>query len=258
MLRLRQACVHSELCKDYESQLESIVAVDGKAALDSTRASHLYNLIKDADEDSCCVCGKSGTPAFSAEEANSPLDVNPFVSKCGHLFCAPCTNFIKSQAPERECPLCQTLLSLRNDICQVDLELVEEREVSSNNYKVDAGASSKVKALVRDLRATKLSCEKNCIRPVKSIVFSQWTQVLDLIEGPLTTNEMQFARLDGSMTRPQRNAQLERFRTSNFCNVLLISIKAGGVGLNLTHASRVYIMEPYWNPAIEQQGLSQS
>ena len=57
------------------------------------------------------------------------------------------------------------------------------------------------------------------------------------------------------MNRIQRNQHLERFRLNERVNVMLISIRAGGVGLNLTHANRVYIMEPYWNPAVEQQAV---
>jgi SNF2 family DNA or RNA helicase len=68
--------------------------------------------------------------------------------------------------------------------------------------------------------------------PIKCIVFSQWTQFLDLIEGPLktnVTNGFSFARLDGSMNRPTRTAELKRFKDRRDVNVILISIKAGGV-----------------------------
>lgn len=57
-------------------------------------------------------------------------------------------------------------------------------------------------------------------------------------------------RLDGRMSRPERTASLDKFKRDNSITVMLISLKAGGVGLNLTSASRVYLMEPYWNPSV--------
>lgn len=62
-------------------------------------------------------------------------------------------------------------------------------------------------------------------------------------------------RLDGRMSRPERTLSLDRFKKDSSVTIMLVSLKAGGVGLNLTSASRVYIMEPYWNPAIEQQAV---
>ncbi len=52
------------------------------------------------------------------------------------------------------------------------------------------------------------------------------------------------------MSRPERTLSLDKFKKDNSITVMLISLKAGGVGLNLTSASRVYMMEPYWNPAV--------
>jgi SNF2 family DNA or RNA helicase len=170
MLRLRQACVHSELCKDYESQLENIGESD--QALDAKRANHLYALIKDSGNDNCCVCGVSGTILGDLDENME----SPYVSKCGHLFCAGCA---KNGMPE--CPSCQTVLG-KSDVFQVDLEGVEADEVSPELYKHDAGASTKIKALVRDLVYLKKDCEVRKLQPIKCIVFSQWTRFLDMIE----------------------------------------------------------------------------
>ena len=115
--------------------------------------------------------------------------------------------------------------------------------------------STKIRALIEDLVITRQSTLDKGEPAVKSIVFSQWTAVLDLLQSPLTDAGFRFARLDGRMRRPERQAALTLFKTDPTCNVLLLSLKAGGVGLNLTAANRVYIMEPYWNPAVEQQAI---
>lgn len=91
--------------------------------------------------------------------------------------------------------------------------------------------------------------------PVKSVVFSQWTKMLDRIQKSLSITGIRMARLDGTMKRSDRSAALETFRTDPSIEVLLVSLRAGGTGLNLVAACRAYLMDPYWNPAVENQGL---
>lgn len=92
-------------------------------------------------------------------------------------------------------------------------------------------------------------------RPIKSVVFSQWTKMLDRVARALHRSGVKAAYLDGRMHRQARSDNLEGFRSDPSVEVLLVSLKAGGVGLNLVSACRAYLMEPYWNPATENQGL---
>lgn len=82
----------------------------------------------------------------------------------------------------------------------------------------------------------------------KFIVFSQFTSMLDLIEPFLREDGLVFTRYDGSMRNDLREANLERLRNDKKTRVLLCSLKCGSLGLNLTAASRVVILEPFWNP----------
>ncbi|GAA5901516.1 uncharacterized protein JCM6883_000238 [Sporobolomyces salmoneus] len=90
---------------------------------------------------------------------------------------------------------------------------------------------------------------------VKSVVFSQWTALLDRLSDALDAEHIAHRRLDGSMNRDQRNDAMEAFKIDPKCEVLLVSLRAGGVGLNLTAGRRVYLMEPFWNPAVENQAV---
>ncbi|BGO90936.1 hypothetical protein NBRC10512_002311 [Rhodotorula toruloides] len=90
---------------------------------------------------------------------------------------------------------------------------------------------------------------------VKSVVFSQWTTLLDRLGDALEAEHIQYDRLDGSMNREQRAAAMHAFKTDPRCEVLVVSLRAGGVGLNLTAGRRVYLMEPFWNPAVENQAV---
>lgn len=90
---------------------------------------------------------------------------------------------------------------------------------------------------------------------VKTIVFSQWTSMLDKIEDALEVKGIKYDRLDGTMKRDERIRAMDALKHDPACEVLLVSLKAGGVGLNLTAAQRVYLVDPYWNPAVENQAV---
>jgi SNF2 family DNA or RNA helicase len=90
----------------------------------------------------------------------------------------------------------------------------------------------------------------------RALVFSQWTSMLDLIEPVLQAQGIAFLRLDGS-TR-DRESVVTRFQAQDGPPVLLISLKAGGTGLTLTAADHVYLMDPWWNPAVEDQAADRA
>lgn len=89
----------------------------------------------------------------------------------------------------------------------------------------------------------------------KSIVFSQWTTMLDRIADMLDETNIRYARLDGTMTRDERSKAIDALKFKKNVEVLLVSTRAGGVGLNLTVASRCYLVDPYWNPSVESQAI---
>ncbi|PYH91255.1 hypothetical protein BO71DRAFT_486414 [Aspergillus ellipticus CBS 707.79] len=89
----------------------------------------------------------------------------------------------------------------------------------------------------------------------KFIVFSVFTSMLDKIEPFLRRAGIGFARYDGSMRNDLREASLNKLRNNSGTRVLLCSLRAGALGLNLTAASRVVILEPFWNPFVEEQAI---
>ena len=89
-----------------------------------------------------------------------------------------------------------------------------------------------------------------------ALVFSQWTSLLDLVEPRLVAAGIPFLRLDGS-TR-DRGALVDAFQRPEGPPVFLISLKAGGTGLNLTRADHVLLLDPWWNPAVEQQATDRA
>ena len=90
----------------------------------------------------------------------------------------------------------------------------------------------------------------------KVLIFSQFVKHLELVRQYLKTHKIDFAYLDGSST--DRKEQVERFNKDTTLKVFLISIKAGGLGLNLTEADYVFILDPWWNPAVEAQAVDRA
>ena len=86
-----------------------------------------------------------------------------------------------------------------------------------------------------------------------ALVFSQFTGYLDLVEECLKGHGLSCLRLDGSTPVPRRKELVQAFQSASEPSVFLISLKAGGKGLNLTRASYVYHLDPWWNPAVENQ-----
>ncbi|KAL9094919.1 MAG: hypothetical protein Q9165_002869 [Trypethelium subeluteriae] len=125
----------------------------------------------------------------------------------------------------------------------------EDDELSSSEDESIKGlvASSKIRYLLDIL-------EKETDEH-KVIVFSQFTSMLDLVEPFLRNAGFVFTRYDGSMRNDAREASLNKLRNDRRTRVLLCSLKCGSLGLNLTAASRVVILEPFWNPFVEEQAI---
>ena len=90
----------------------------------------------------------------------------------------------------------------------------------------------------------------------KVLVFSQFTKFLSIVRDDLDKRMITYEYLDGKTTK--RQAKVERFQTDPKCPLFLISLKAGGLGLNLTAADYVFILDPWWNPAVEAQAVDRA
>jgi SNF2-related domain/Helicase conserved C-terminal domain/SWIM zinc finger len=90
----------------------------------------------------------------------------------------------------------------------------------------------------------------------KALVFSQFTSLLAIVRTSLASDGIEYEYLDGKTV--DRQARVERFQQDPGCPLFLISLKAGGVGLNLTAADYVFILDPWWNPAVEAQAVDRT
>jgi superfamily II DNA or RNA helicase len=90
----------------------------------------------------------------------------------------------------------------------------------------------------------------------KAIVFSQFTSLLSLLRDDMDARGWSYEYLDGKTRK--RADRVKRFQTDDDCQLFLISLKAGGTGLNLTAAQYVFILDPWWNPAVEAQAIDRA
>ncbi|XDG06032.1 hypothetical protein ABKA04_005647 [Annulohypoxylon sp. FPYF3050] len=108
---------------------------------------------------------------------------------------------------------------------------------------------SKLQALLSDIRQSSTH---------KSIVFSCWKKTLNLVQELLNISNIRCVMVDGSLPLAQRLKVLKEFRSPTGANILLMTLGTGAVGLNLAIASRIYLLEPQWNPSIESQAIGRA
>ncbi len=135
----------------------------------------------------------------------------------------------------------QGLMKLRQ-ICDSPAILKEDKPFPNESAKLDE--------LTREITEN--------IGDHKALIFSQFLGMLALIKEKLIELNVNFEYFDGSTSAPERERAINHFQDDKACRVFLISLKAGGVGLNLTSADYVYIVDPWWNPAVEQQAIDRT
>ncbi|PIL36629.1 hypothetical protein GSI_00318 [Ganoderma sinense ZZ0214-1] len=175
-------------------------------------------------------------------------------AKCRHIFDRECIKqyLEASVEPMPACPVCHVVLTIDLEAPALELdEAVTKRQgilgrLDLNKWR----SSSKIEALIEEL-----SNLRKQDATTKSLVFSQFVNFLDLIAYRLQKAGFTICRLEGTMSPQARDATIKYFMNNVHVTVFLVSLKAGGVALNLTEASRVYLMDSWWNPAVEYQAM---
>ncbi|KAK9827260.1 hypothetical protein WJX81_004258 [Elliptochloris bilobata] len=166
---------------------------------------------------------------------------------CGHLICEACCaaqggELWAAQSDGEESLWCSTCRAYSVP------ELAGASSAPGSGSLPPSAKVSRALEIVRDV----------CDEGAKVIVFSVWTGSLDLVGAALAAQGVPFCRLDGSMSAARRGEELDRFCSVPDMHVMLFSLRAGSTGLNLTVASRVVLLEPYWNPYVEDQAIDRA
>lgn len=280
ILRLRLICAHGkELLSEDDLKLtegfSSTNAIDldeeddGKPLISKRQAYEMLMLFKETDSDICAQCMKRIGPKETNIEDGKD-EVIGCMLPCYQMICNDCIGEVKKtialKATDNHfvCPFCEQYLRVSFfDLTQDGIDDAEEAKIAAKDNPRQAkmmgrygGPHTKTTALLGALLDARYESEEHPDEPpIKSVVFSGWTSHLDLIQIALEDHGIRFVRLDGKMSRTQRATSLQVFRDDPAVPVILVSITAGGLGLNLTSASRVFVMEPQFNPAAEAQAV---
>ncbi|KAK4695561.1 hypothetical protein P7C71_g2213, partial [Lecanoromycetidae sp. Uapishka_2] len=232
LLRLRQVCNHWKLCGERVnsvlSQLESQKTVD----LTPENRKALQDMLQISIEsrEDCPIC----------------LDDlhNPVITACAHAFGYECIERVIET--QHKCPMCRAELMDADTLVRPAAELGETANLP--DIDVDT-SSSKVEALLEILKASHKKAG------TKTVIFSQWTSFLNIIQAQLDANGYKYTRIDGTMRANQRDASLAALENDPKCTIMLASLAVCSVGLNLVAANQVILADSWWAPAIEDQAV---
>lgn len=245
----------------------------------ATYGAHVLKQIQDEADTECPICFEE------------PMEEQA-VTGCWHSACKKCLlDYIEQQAAKGELPRCFSCREPINardvfevikhdddddddqpdgaDILSAAIQTDEDQEddemYTSTQDKVRTISRKKPRISLRrvnQLSSAKISTLTSTLKSLKkrepttkSVVFSQFTSFLDLLAPALTNSSISWLRFDGSMSQKERAKVLAEFAERPKFTILLLSLRAGGVGLNLTCARRVFMMDPWWSFAVEAQAI---
>ncbi|KAM3211061.1 hypothetical protein ACQJBY_064722 [Aegilops geniculata] len=203
------------------------------------------------------------------------------VAMCGHIFCYQCI-YERITTDENMCPVpnCRNTLSTESVFSSGTLKICISGKTSTHaiasssaddelsSISQSSYISSKIQATVDILNSIinmhaltdsdTIESNPNRVSPVKAIVFSQWTGMLDLLEFSLNSNLIQYRRLDGTMSLNSRDKAVKDFNIDPEVRVMIMSLKAGNLGLNMVAACHVILLDLWWNPYAEDQAIDRA
>ena len=271
LLRLRQTCDHPMLVlgrseanedvieltaanysrllaefqmSDVQEEPNSESSTNG-ASQEMKVSTYLKNVIQEIqeqglDSQECPIC------------LDTPKD--PILTRCAHILCQECaTNYLERDNCSL-CPVCQSPAQV-SDLIRIKFpEVPSKSQSAATNNDRDLFFSTKLKRLMSDLERFRIDDQAQNTS-TKIVVFSQWTHMLDIVEKLFALQKVPHVRFDGTLNRRARERVLKTFNEDSQCRVLLVSLRAGGVGLNLTAASVVILLDPWWVSKRTQRGL---
>ncbi|KAJ6470272.1 SNF2 family N-terminal domain-containing protein [Mycena vitilis] len=228
---------YTALKTNVQSLLEKILAKQGNTYMGILV---LLLRLRQACDHPCLVLDDYGTEMDDISPEPIPADVRP-----------------EGDAGKPKCKVCMSRLTRRNIAdnkwpghCINCAAL----QVQAQNLRSSMRASAKIRMTVRLLKH--IAAESGGRE--KTVIFSQFTAMLDIIEPFLFAMGVDFVRYDGTMSVKERAEVLVDIATNPRKTVILVSLKAGGVGLNLTACNHVILIDMWWNPAVEEQAFDRT
>ncbi|CAN8268981.1 unnamed protein product [Cochlearia groenlandica] len=286
LLRLRQACDHPQLVKGYNSDPVGKVSVEAVKRLPREAQINLLNRL----ESTSAICSDCDDPP---ENPVVTLCGHVFCFQCVSKYITGDENM----CPVRRCreDLARDVVfsesALRNCIKDdLGCSSSQDKGLCKSVFLKSEFSSSKIKAVLDILKSHSKQGIPNEAQhgqmpsssepdddddvmivepmihyssspsqgPIKTIVFSQWTGMLNLVEPCFVENDIDFRRLDGTMSLAARDRAVKEFCNDPDVKVMLMSLKAGNLGLNMVAACNVILLDLWWNPTTEDQAIDRA
>ncbi|CUM65111.1 uncharacterized protein PRCAT00002737001 [Priceomyces carsonii] len=291
LLRLRQACLHSFLVEIGLLKSESADVAEYNSKNWRSSSQKVRNLEpKVIDNVNSVLYNADSTGIFSCPHC---FNVTSYESvmifpTCGHMICFKCVDdffadndISEGQDDTRTASCNQCAKPIRDsDLIEYEIyhkiiiEKLSDMELSTQFDQKSSLLSKKsvdsvIKGLIKDNNGTFPMSAKfeKCLSLInevfekfpneKIIIFSQFTTLFDLIKIVLDRENIPFLRYDGSMSVEKKNSTIKEFYQGDK-KVLLLSLRSGNVGLTLTCASHIIMMDPFWNPYVEEQAMDRA
>lgn len=231
LLRMRQCCNHWQLCGERVMEVMEQLEKQGVVSLNEETKKGLQDLLQVhiESQEECAVC---------LEDLH-----NPVITTCGHFFGSECIS--KVIETQHKCPMCRA--ELEDDSCLVQPANDCGDETADDTMDLNA-SSSKLESMMTILAATKAKKDK-------TVIFSQWTRFLDIVQARLEKEGYKFCRIDGTMPAHRRDASLRALEDDDQTTIMLASLGVCAVGLNLTRANQIILSDSWWAPAVEDQAV---
>ncbi|EPS73239.1 hypothetical protein M569_01517, partial [Genlisea aurea] len=271
LLRLRQACDHPLLVKGFDSDAKFSASIDMAKSLSGENQKFLLNCL----EASQAICGICKDPPEDA-----------VVTICRHVFCNQCISE-HIHGNETQCPAkkCRTHLTMSCVFSKKTLGVAANaNQPTTGNVATSCNGSSEATQVFDSSHPLTCPEDSSKIRSAlslllsltqqpefstggdaklqrggeKAIVFSQWTKMLDLLEDSLIKNSIHYRRLDGTMPVSARDRAVKDFNALPEVSVMIMSLKAASLGLNLVAACKVVLLDLWWNPTTEDQAIDRA
>jgi SNF2 family DNA or RNA helicase len=187
------------------------------------------------------------------------IDDATAVRKCGHAACRSCLfQVLSRRGSAASCPVCRVGIESKKDL--ITLPRMGGSRFPMN-LRTNWQSSAKLDALMEDVREMEKMRTNSNFAVGKTVIMSQFTSFLDLLEIALGLENIRFLRFDGTLSQKNRALILDSFAKDNemnvrTANVMLMSLKSGGVGLNLVSAARLCLADPSWNPQVDYQAMA--
>jgi SNF2 family DNA or RNA helicase len=196
------------------------------------------------------------------------------ITKCGHAFCKDCISSFLAQPMENQCPTCKAVVDPKHGFVPAkqynayggssssygaaassaaakETSDAKRQKVAANPY--DYTFEAKLRVLLAELRAI-----RKADATAKALVFTQFKSTLEWLSVQLPKHGLGFRTISGSDSLASRSAALRAFRSDPPTTIFLLSVRAGAVGINLTSASHIFILEPCLNPSLEVQAIGRA